>query len=172
MRWLKLLIATVGIAISGTAFAVPNSEAEDAYARGDYRTAFTLWLPLAEQGSPRAQMNIARMYEKGEFVAQDSAMAMEWYRKAAEQSVRDAENAPATANAVQTGPQAASPAIVSGSGTPAAVPPTYVPPTYVQPTYVPPTYVQPRYVQPVYIPVLVRRGPPPPGAPLPHWHRR
>ena len=154
MRWLRLLIVSVGIAASGSALALPNPEAEAAYERGDYRTAFTLWLPLAEQGSPRAQMNIARMYEKGEFVAQDSAMAMEWYRKAAEQSVRDSENAPATANPSQVNPQAVS-----------ATPPTVArsPPA--------PTYVQPSY-QPVYVPVFVQRRPPPPGAPFVHWHRR
>jgi Sel1 repeat len=156
MRWLKLLIASVGIAASGTALALPNPEAEAAYERGDYRTAFTLWLPLAEQGSPRAQMNIARMYEKGEFVAQDSATAMEWYRKAAEQSVRDSENAPA-ANTAQASTQAVSTVSPSRGGAPAQVQPTYV---------------QPTYAQPVYVPVFVQRRPPPPGAPFVHWHRR
>jgi hypothetical protein len=157
MRWLKLLIVSVGIAASGSALALPNPEAEAAYERGDYRTAFTLWLPLAEQGSPRAQMNIARMYEKGEFVAQDSAMAMEWYRKAAEQSVRDSENAPA----VNTG-QANTQAVSTAS-------PTTTSPTVVSGGV--PAQVQPTYVRPIYVPVLVRRGPPP-GAPFAHWHRR
>ena len=84
MRRLALLVAM--LAVSATlARAVPQPDAEQAYARGDYATAFKLWLPLAEQGSARAQTNVARMYERGEWVAQDPAMAAEWYRRAAEQ---------------------------------------------------------------------------------------
>ena len=84
MRWLTLFIFSVGFALTGPAFAVPQPDAEAAYARGDYATAFKLWLPLAEQGSARAQFNIARMYERGEWVAQDQAVAAEWYRRAAQ----------------------------------------------------------------------------------------
>jgi hypothetical protein len=166
MRWLNLLVASVGIVASGSALALPQPDAETAYARGDYKTAFMLWLPLAEQGSARAQMNVAHMYEKGEYVAQDQAMALEWYRKAAEQSVRDNDAAPATANAApnqQTTQQAVStvpPAVVNGSNAQGSVQPASARPVY-QPTY-----------QPVYVPILVRRRPPPPpGAPFVHWHR-
>ena len=165
MRWLALLIASVGIAASGTALALPQPEAEAAYARGDYKTAFMMWLPLAEQGSARAQMNIAQMYEKGEYVAQDQAMALEWYRKAAEQGVKDNDNGPATANAApgsQTTQQAVSsvpPTVVNGGNTQGSVQPAYAQPVY-QPIY-----------RPVYVPIYGRRGPPPPGAPFVHWHR-
>jgi hypothetical protein len=98
MRWLGLLILSIGIVLSGTAFALPQPDAEAAYARGDYATAFKIWLPLAEQGSAQAQRNVARMYERGEWVAQDKQTAMEWYRKANEQGGRDAAtpNYPAT----------------------------------------------------------------------------
>ena len=90
MRWLTLLIVSLAVAVTGPALAMPLPDAEAAYAHGDYATAFKLWLPLAEQGSARAQLNIARMYERGEWVAQDRAMADEWYRRAAEQGARDA----------------------------------------------------------------------------------
>ena len=89
MRWLSLLIASIGIVLSGTAFALPQPDAEAAYARGDYATAFKIWLPLAEQGSAQAQLNVARMYERGEWVAQDKQAATEWYSRAAAQSARD-----------------------------------------------------------------------------------
>jgi plasmid stabilization system protein ParE len=89
MRWLSLLIVSIGIVLSGTAFALPQPDAEAAYARGDYATAFKIWLPLAEQGSVQAQLNVARMYERGEWVAQDKQAAMEWYNKAAAQNARD-----------------------------------------------------------------------------------
>src|SRR5438270_1207097 len=89
MRRLNLLFVSVVIAASGPALAVPQGEAEQAYAQRDYATAFKIWLPLAEQGSARAARNIAGMYERGEWVAQDSAMAGEWYRKAAEFNAND-----------------------------------------------------------------------------------
>jgi hypothetical protein len=105
MRWLSLLIASLGLVLSATAFALPQPDAEAAYARGDYATAFKLWLPIAEQGSPEAQRNVARMYERGEWVAQDKQAAAEWYSKAAEQSARDAAmpGAPVVANAGSVG---------------------------------------------------------------------
>jgi hypothetical protein len=89
MRWLSLLVATMLIAASVPALALPYPEAEDAYARGDFATAFQIWLPLAEQGSARAQQMVGQMYERGEWVAQDSQAAAEWYAKAAEQHALD-----------------------------------------------------------------------------------
>lgn len=161
MRGLKLLVvlASIGLLVSfsGQALALPNADAEQAYANGDYRTAFMLWLPLAEQGSPTAQMNVARMYEKGEYVAQDSAMAAEWYRKAAEQSQRDAANAPATS-------QAMLPQVVGPQPTPQQTPQQTV---VAQPA---PVYSQPAVSQPVYYPV-VRRAPPIFVPSHHHWRR-
>ena len=85
MRWLGLLVASIGLIVSDVALAVPNGDAEQAYARGDYATAFKIWFQLAEQGSVQAQLNVARMYERGEWVAQDSRAAQEWRDRAAAQ---------------------------------------------------------------------------------------
>ena len=93
MRRLALILVLSAVAASsstGAALAVPQPEAEQAYARGDYATAFKLWLPLAEAGSAWAQENVARMYARGEWVAQDQAMANEWYQRAAAQRAQDA----------------------------------------------------------------------------------
>jgi hypothetical protein len=105
MRWLSMLVAALGLVLSGAALAVPNADAEQAYARGDYATAFKIWFQLAEQGSVQAQLNVARMYERGEWVAQDSRAAQEWYNRAAAQGARDAAmpgvpGAPVVAGAV------------------------------------------------------------------------
>lgn len=43
-----------------------------------------LWLPLAEQGKPEAQFNIAFMYEAGLGVVRSDTEAARWYRAAAE----------------------------------------------------------------------------------------
>jgi hypothetical protein len=126
MRWLTLLIVSLALGMTGTAHAVPLPDAEAAYARGDYATAFKLWLPLAEQGSVQAQMNVARMYERGEWVAQDQAMADEWYRRAAEQKALDAAMPTPNINPAATAVQA-----VQGPPTQQVSPP-------VQTSYTPP----------------------------------
>jgi hypothetical protein len=138
MRWLSLLIVSIGIVLSGTAFALPQPDAEAAYARGDYATAFKIWLPLAEQGSAQAQLNVARMYERGEWVAQDKRAAMEWYDKAAAQNGRDA-----------TMPAAPSVASAVPGTMPSAMPPSA---TYPRPIYYP-TAPSP-VARPVFVPVF------------------
>jgi hypothetical protein len=144
MRWLGLLVALVGFAFSDAALAVPNADAEQAYARGDYATAFKIWFQLAEQGSVQAQRNIARMYERGEWVAQDSRAAQEWYNRADAQSARDAAmpgmpGAPVAANAVP------------GSAQPGNMPGGY-PRTVYFPSPPPPVYVPDQH--PVFVPVF------------------
>ena len=57
----------------------------DAYERQDYKTAYKLWLPLAEQGDALAQALLGEMYEKKRGVPQDYKEAFKWYRLAAEQ---------------------------------------------------------------------------------------
>lgn len=57
----------------------------EAFNRGDYQTAFRYYKPLAEQGYPSAQFNLAMMYSFGKGVKQDAAEAAKWYRKAADQ---------------------------------------------------------------------------------------
>jgi hypothetical protein len=144
MRWLGLLVASLGLVLADVALAVPNADAEQAYARGDYATAFKIWFQLAEQGSVQAQLNIARMYERGEWVAQDSQAAQEWYNRAAAQNARDAAipgmpGAPVVANAVP------------GSTQPGTMPVTY-PRTVYFPSPPPPVYVPDPH--PVFVPVF------------------
>jgi hypothetical protein len=139
MRWLSLLIASLGLVLSGPAFALPQPDAEAAYARGDYATAFKIWLPLAEQGSPEAQRNVARMYERGEWVAQDKQAAAEWYSKAAEQSALDAAatpGAPAVASAVPVVPSSTLPPSAATYPRPTSYLPSY-PTSSPSPVFVP-----------------------------------
>ena len=63
----------------------------EATKRGDYQTAFKLWLPLAEQGNASTQFNLGLMYNKGQGVKQDDVEAVKWYRKAAEQGEAKAQ---------------------------------------------------------------------------------
>ena len=76
--------------------AVANIESQiqagvTAYSRQDFVTALSLFLPLADQGVPAAQGNLAQMYRDGRGVPQDYAQAVIWYRKAADQGFAAAQ---------------------------------------------------------------------------------
>ncbi len=75
-----------GATESGGALAT----AEAAHARGDYETALTLFLPLAEQGHVGARVALGGMYLNGDGVATDSAAARGWFLRAARQNSPDA----------------------------------------------------------------------------------
>ena len=60
-------------------------DAHDAYERGDYKTAYKLFLPLAEQGHNDAQYILGLIHVKGEGVPQDYEKAEKWWRLSAEQ---------------------------------------------------------------------------------------
>ena len=59
--------------------------ATDAYERKDYKTAYKLFLTLAEQGDEYAQYNLGLMYYEGQGVPQDKKEAVKWWRLAAGQ---------------------------------------------------------------------------------------
>ena len=97
MRFTKTLLTTALFGASvfsfqSTAWAdTPEQQFQqgfEASTRGDYQTAFKLWLSLAEQGNASAQFNLGNMYANGQGVKQDDFEAVKWFRQAAEQ--RDA----------------------------------------------------------------------------------
>jgi len=57
----------------------------DAYKQKDYKTAFEILKPLAEQGNALAQSYLGRMYSKGRGTPVDRKKTIEWYRRAADQ---------------------------------------------------------------------------------------
>jgi len=59
--------------------------AVDAYSREDYKTAYKLMLPLAEQGVAKAQYNLGLMYGKGKGIVKDDSKAIKWWKLAADQ---------------------------------------------------------------------------------------
>lgn len=54
-----------------------------AYQAGDFKKAYTIWLPLAEAGNAEAQFRIGRLYSLGEGFKSSGELALRWYRKAA-----------------------------------------------------------------------------------------
>jgi hypothetical protein len=65
-------------------------EAGLAYAEKDYKTAYKLYLPIAEQGNYIAQYKLGQMYENGDGVPQNYKEAVNWYRLSAEQEYQEA----------------------------------------------------------------------------------
>ncbi|MBX2808682.1 MAG: caspase family protein [Cellvibrionaceae bacterium] len=55
------------------------------YDRADYRTALTVWLPLAQEGDAEAQTYVGEIFEKGIGGEVDYISASQWYQKAASQ---------------------------------------------------------------------------------------
>ena len=70
---------------SSVVFGDDYQDGVDAYKRKDYKTAYKLWLPLAEQGNASAQFDLGVMYDIGQGVPQDNKEAVKWWRLSAEQ---------------------------------------------------------------------------------------
>lgn len=62
-----------------------------AYQQGDYFGAMARWLPLAQNGDPRAQTGIAVLYRDGLGLPPDRVRALAWLRLAMQSSFNDAE---------------------------------------------------------------------------------
>ena len=58
-------------------------EAQQAYAAGRYDVARRLWTARAEAGDPTAQLNLGTLYDLGQGIPRDPAVAYSWYRRAA-----------------------------------------------------------------------------------------
>jgi TPR repeat protein len=82
----SLMFVAIGAAVAG-----PLEDAEAAWSRHDYATAFRLFRLLADQGDATAQTRLGQMYEAGQSVPQDYAEAVTWYRRAADQGFKIAQ---------------------------------------------------------------------------------
>jgi len=78
-------ILTISLLITGQAIAGSYEDALKEYGRGDYKAAYQLLKPLAEQGNSNAQMMLGFMYDQGRGVPQDSAETEMWLRRSAKQ---------------------------------------------------------------------------------------
>ncbi|MFA7317409.1 MAG: tetratricopeptide repeat protein [Sulfuricella sp.] len=94
---LARLLAFVPLLLALGATAAHAGTEEDfdrgaaAHRQQDYKTAFKIWLGLAEKGQADAQYNVARMLQDGDGAAQNPVEAMRWYRKAAEQGDQESQ---------------------------------------------------------------------------------
>ena len=88
------LLATSIFSFQSTAWAdTPEQQFKqglESAKKGDYQTAFKLWLPLAEQGNANAQFYLGVNYYKGQGVKRNLSEAKEWFRKACENGYQKA----------------------------------------------------------------------------------
>ena len=73
------------------AAAGPLEDAQEAFRHGDYSAAQRIVRPLAEQGDPKAEVALGSIYAFGTGVPQDSAVAMSWFKKAADQGYAEGQ---------------------------------------------------------------------------------
>jgi Sel1 repeat len=83
--------AALMLAVMRAALAGPLEDADAAYGKNDYATAFRLFRLLADQGDATAQTRLGQMYEAGQSVPEDYAEAVAWYRRAANQGFKIAQ---------------------------------------------------------------------------------
>lgn len=87
-RW--YLLALTCVLLPGLLWADFQS-GQAAYQRGDYTTAREIWLSLAEQGDAKAQLKLGQIYRLGEGVPRDYRIATDWFAKAAQQGLSEAQ---------------------------------------------------------------------------------
>lgn len=73
----------LGCMLGGGAYAGPVAEGGNAYAKGDYTAALSLWWPLAQQGNGLAQRRLGLLYLYGQGVPKDQLEAYKWLSLAA-----------------------------------------------------------------------------------------
>jgi hypothetical protein len=77
--FLILFLGCAGICRAG------YDEGVAAYKKGDYATAYSEFLVLAEAGHDSSQYDVGVMYAKGQYVAKDFVLARKWFAAAAAQ---------------------------------------------------------------------------------------
>ena len=76
---LILMASLLCILFANPGFGGQLEDADAAIERGDYKEAYRLIKPLAEQGNAEAQYNLGGMYFRGRGVPQDFVLAHMWF---------------------------------------------------------------------------------------------
>ncbi len=84
-----ILFVLLALMMTVPVYADDVQDGFDASMRGDYKTAFEKWKPLAEQGYASAQYNLGVMYDNGQGVAQDYIQAHMWFNIAGANGYED-----------------------------------------------------------------------------------
>ena len=71
-------LALVFSLLSGACLAQPMREADQAFLRGDFARAASLWTEQAQRGDAQASVNLALLYRDGKGVSQNMAESLKW----------------------------------------------------------------------------------------------
>jgi len=82
---MRALVVAIALLAGLPVAADPVADAAAAYKAGELERAAALLRVAAGNGDPRAQYNLALLYDNGKGVAESKAEAAKWYRRAAEQ---------------------------------------------------------------------------------------
>lgn len=88
----NVALAAVAILLGASPAIADVKAGVDAWQQGDYAKALTEWRPLAEAGDPDAQFNMGQAYKLGRGVQPNFTTALDYYRKAAQQGHKRAED--------------------------------------------------------------------------------
>lgn len=91
MRLLSLVLVLVQVVLAGPALADAYEDGLMLYARRLYGDAAKIWEPIAENGNAAAQNSMGVLYENGQGVAKDMAIAAKWYLRSALNGSTDAQ---------------------------------------------------------------------------------
>lgn len=90
-RRLLRFAAVCLLGLTAPVYADDFERGMQAYQRTEYRQAWRLWRPLAENGDRFAQLTLGLMYHDGKGVEKDEAKATAWFQRAADQGLAPAE---------------------------------------------------------------------------------
>jgi TPR repeat protein len=80
-----ITIIVLALIFAAPVVAGPSEDADAAFQRGDFATAFRIYRSLAIKGDATAQGSLGFYYDAGMGTLQDFVEAVRWYQKAAEQ---------------------------------------------------------------------------------------
>lgn len=83
---------TMLVLVGGVSHAANFQKGLEAAQKGDFKTAYEEWIPLAEAGDALSQYNIGLMYRNGDGVSQNDRKAFFWFGKAASQGLAAAQD--------------------------------------------------------------------------------
>jgi TPR repeat protein len=89
-RW-SAILACASLIVAAPAAAQSVKAGIEAWQRGDYVGAVSIWRPLAEAGDPDASFNLGQAYRMGRGVLIDLSSAQTWLQRAAEKGHVDAQ---------------------------------------------------------------------------------
>jgi TPR repeat protein len=90
---MKIITAFLLYLLVNNSYCATFEDGENAYKKGNYSKAMSIWLPLAEQGDAKAQYKVGKMYYKGQGQKQNYNEAFIWFKVAAEKNNVEAQAA-------------------------------------------------------------------------------